>query len=197
MLTGEAWLQGAAHAYVRAHPPHDPCLIVYGAQFPAFLASHVAAGGLSYLPGVAALDRCWTEAHVAADAGGVDATALQAALAAGQDVLLAPHPAARWRWECAAPCYGIWDANRRGDGAAAGELPWEGQGALLTRPQAHVLWQCLGQGGCAFLDACAAGLPVSQAAAQALEAEPGLDLGRLLAQLLQAGAFTTFRRPPC
>lgn len=44
-------------------------------------------------------------------------------------------------------------------------------------------------GGCAFLDACAQGRPLSDAAFASLEARPQADLSRLMARLLNAGAF--------
>jgi hypothetical protein len=191
-LVGEAWLQAAALAYARAHAPDDACLIAYGREFPAFLAAFDAARELPYLPGVAALDRCWSESHLAADDPPLDAGALHAALAAGREVRLAPHAAARWRWEPAHPCYSIWDANRRPEAEPAMEFEWRAEGALLTRPDDQVLWQPAGAGACRFLDACRAGMGVAQAAAAALEEEPGLDLGAMLGGLVQAGAFTSF-----
>jgi hypothetical protein len=43
--------------------------------------------------------------------------------------------------------------------------------------------------GCAFLDACAAGGTLADAAAAALAADGEADLARLMARLLEAGAF--------
>jgi hypothetical protein len=43
--------------------------------------------------------------------------------------------------------------------------------------------------GCAFLAACAAGRPVADAAAAAIEAQADADLALLMEQLLAAGAF--------
>ena len=45
-------------------------------------------------------------------------------------------------------------------------------------------------GGCAFLDACSAGAVLSDVGLAALEADRDIDLATLMAQLLQAGAFT-------
>lgn len=191
-LVGDDWFQGAALAYARQHMPGDACLIAYGHDFPSFLAAAEAAAGLPYLPGVAALDRCWSESHLAADGAQADATALQAALAAGHDVRLVPHAAARWRWEPEHPCYSIWNANRDPDAAPAQQPEWRGEGALLTRPDSQVQWRQAGPGACAFLDACLAGAGISAAAAQAMEIEPGLDAAAMLGGLLQAGAFTSF-----
>ncbi|WP_343584814.1 DNA-binding domain-containing protein [Herbaspirillum sp.] len=191
-LVGEPWFQGAALAYARGNMPDDACLIAYGPGFPDFLASAEEARELPYLPGVARLDRCWTESHLAADDAPLDAAGLHAALAAGRDVCLAPHAAARWRWEAAYPIYSIWDANRRPDAELPAELAWRGEGALLTRPQGQVQWQAIGPGACRFLDACRDGIGVAAAAGLALEREPGLDAAAMLGGLVQAGAFTSF-----
>lgn len=190
-LVGEEWFQGAALAYAREHLPEDASLIAYGRDFPDFLAA-AAIDELPYLAGVAALDRCWTEAHLAADDAPLDVAALHAALAAGSDVRLKPHAATRWRWAPSHPSYSIWDANRRPDAALPAELDWRGEGALLTRPAGHVQWQPISAGACRFLDACRDGVGVGQAASLALEDEPALEVAAMLGSLIQAGAFTSF-----
>lgn len=193
-LVGDDWFQTAALAYARGHMPDDACLIDYGSQFPVFLAAAEAAAELPYLAGVAALDRCWSEAHQAADDALLDLTALHAALSDGCDVRLIPHAAARWHWEPMHPCYSIWAANRDPAAAPMQQPEWRGEGALLTRPESMVVWQQISHGACAFLDACRAGDSVSSAASQALAHEPGLDASTMLNALLQAGAFTSFHR---
>ncbi|HZG19649.1 MAG TPA: DNA-binding domain-containing protein [Herbaspirillum sp.] len=191
-LVGDDWMQAATLAYARQHLPRQASLIAYGEGFAAFLASLPAAAELPYLHGVAQLDRYWTEAHLAADQPPLDTSALHAALAAGQDVRLVPHAAARWHHDAQHPVYTIWSANRAPDVAALDDIDWHGEAALLTRTEAHVQWRPLGPGACAFLDACRAGHSIAGAAALALAREPELDIATLLAGLLQAGAFTTF-----
>ncbi|MGH6608906.1 MAG: DNA-binding domain-containing protein, partial [Burkholderiaceae bacterium] len=44
---------------------------------------------------------------------------------------------------------------------------------------------------CAFLDACAAGRPMMDAALAALEIDSAVDLSLLMATLLDAGAFAS------
>lgn len=191
-LVGEDWFQSAALAYAREHMPDDACLIAYGREFPAFLAAAEAAADLAYLPGVAALDRCWIESHLAADDALLETATLHTALVAGHDVHLVLHAAARWRWDPVSPIYSIWNANRDPDAEPALQPEWCGEGALLTRPDSQVLWQRISSGTCVFLDACNAGASVSAAVAQAIDDEPGLDAATMLSQLLQAGAFTSF-----
>jgi len=191
-LVGSDWMHAAALAYARDHLPRQASLIAYGEGFAAFLAALPAADELPYLPGVAMLDRCWTEAHLAADQPMVESAALQSALVAGQDVCLVPHAATRWHYDAQHPVTTIWSANRSDPAIEPGDIDWHGEAALFTRPQAEVQWQAISHGACRFLDACREGQPVTQAAALALAQEPDLDVAALLGQLLLAGAFTAF-----
>lgn len=188
-LVGEEWLRAAAVVYARDAMPAQPMLLEYGADFADFLARFEPAAELPYLPGVARLDRFWTEAHAAA----TEDTLIPAAvtqLASGNffRAQLQPHAATRWAWFADTPVYTIWSRNRS-DSAVDGDLDWQAEGALLTRPQDSVQWRALDRAGCAFLDACAAGGTVADAAQAALAAQADADLGRLMATLLEAGAF--------
>jgi hypothetical protein len=188
-LVGGEWFRAAAAVFVREQLPGQATLMYYGAQFAAFLAVFPAAAELPYLPGVARLDRFWTESHGAPDAAALDPAALAglapAALAA---TVLHPHAAARWAWFPGQPIYTVWQQNREASDAA-GEIDWRGEGALLTRPHSVVRWLRLDAAGCAFLDACAAGSPLAAAAAAALAAQEDADLALLMKTLLEAGAF--------
>jgi hypothetical protein len=55
-LVGAEFFDYAAHTFIEGYLPSEACLAVYGAQFPAFLASLPAASQLSYLPYVARLE---------------------------------------------------------------------------------------------------------------------------------------------
>ena len=170
--------------------PADPTLLRYGASFPGFLARFEPAAELPYLPGVARLDRYWTEAHAAPDAAALDASAVaRLAPAALAETVLHPHPAARWAWFADGPIYTIWSRNRA-DSVPAADLDWRPEGALLVRPRDTVEWIALDAAGCAFLDACAAGGTLAGAARAALEAQGNADLARLMSNLLEAGAFS-------
>ena len=189
-LVGEEWFRAAAAIHVREALPADPTLLRYGAAFADFLARFDPAAELPYLPGVARVDRLWTEAHAAPDADVLDPSAVARlapeALAA---TVLHPHPAARWAWFADAPIYTIWSRNR--DVATLNDnLDWQPEGALLTRPRDAVEWIPLDAGGCAFLDTCAAGANLAAAAQKALEAQGNTDLARLMSALLTAGAFS-------
>lgn len=191
-LTGEEWFRAAAAVYVRETPPDDPALVRYGASFPAFLAQFEPARELPYLPGVARLDRLWTESHIARDEAALDAAVL-ADLAAEKlaTAVLYPHAAARWAWFADAPVFSIWSRNHTTN-VTDGEMwqpEWKAEGALLTRMHGVVESIPLDAAGCAFLDRCANGGTLSQAAGAALTTQSDADLQQLMAMLLRAGAF--------
>ena len=188
-LVGDDWFRAAAALHVADEPPRDGRLLVYGAGFPDFLARFEPAASLPYLPDVARLDALWREAHAAADAAVLtpDALAGLPPRALGE-LRLRPHPAARWACFDAQPVFAIWQRNRDATDADA-PLDWHGDGGLLTRPLDAVHAEPFCHGGCALLDACAAGATLGEAAEGALAAKPDTDLSSVLAQLLRAGAL--------
>ena len=185
----------AAARFVRDHLPHEGGLASYGEGFAGFLASFEPAAELPYLPGVASLDRAWTEAHLAADAIALAASALAALspqeLAAS---VLVPHPSARWLSFASLPAYTIWQRHRDAQ-PLDDDLVWQGESALVVRPGAAVCWQPIDAAGAAFLTACANRLRFAEAAAIAEAAtSPGAFLEAALPRLVMAGAFTRVER---
>jgi hypothetical protein len=216
-LVGDEWMRAAAAVYVREAPPAEPSLLHYGAGFPEWLTTFPPAADLRWLADVARLDRAWTEAHVAADEPPVEAAAV-AALAPAElaRTALRPHASARWHFAADAPVHTLWQRNRRSaaeipDEDVGADLDWRGEGALLTRPKDAVESIALDAAGIAFLDACAAGGTLADAAAAAIAAAaagagddtgragvragttPDVDLAQLMAALLTAGAFGQLR----
>jgi len=195
-LVGDEWLRAAAAIYVRDARPTQPMLLHFGADFADFLGRFEPAADLPYLPGVARLDRYWTEAHVADSEEVLDPAALTR-LASGNffRAQLQPHAATHWAWFDDAPIYTIWSRNRS-NGAVDTDIQWQPEGALLTRPRDAVLWRPFGRAGCAFLSACAAGGTLADATHAALEVDAEADLGRLMADMLEAGAFSRLHITP-
>lgn len=188
-LVGEEWFRAAAAVYVREALPADPSLFNYGAGFADFLARFQPAAELPYLPGVARLDRYWTEAHTAPDEAALEPAAVACLTPETlARTVLHLHPAARWAWFENAPICTIWSRNRA-DSASEPGLDWQSEGALLVRPGDTVEWITLDAAGCSFLDACAAGSTLAGAAQAALGAQGNADLARLMSSLLEAGAF--------
>lgn len=192
-LVGDEWLRAAAAVYARKALPSLPMLLDYGVDFADFLARFEPAAELPYLPGVARLDRCWTEAHIAATEDPLDAADI-AQFADGNfyRLRLQPHAAARWAWCAEAPAYTIWSRNRSQEHDEA-EIDWRAEGALLTRPLDAVTWCALDRAGCVFLDICANGGTVAEATQAALDIDRQTDLSNLIATLLDAGAFSRIR----
>lgn len=188
-LVGTDWFRAAAAIYVRRSPPSDPRLLLYGGTFAEFIETFEPAQALPYLANVARLDRLWTDVHTARDEAGIDVTSM-ASLAPEQlgQMTLPLRASVRWQWFAGQPAYTIWRCNRETIDTP-GQLDWSGEGALLTRPAGAVMWQPLGPGGCAFLDACAASKTLDEAAHNALDAQPSLDFTQLLGDLITAGVF--------
>ena len=188
-LVGAEWFRAAAATFVRAQPPRDGRLLMYGETFADFIAGFEPARDLPYLADVARLDRLWIEAHVAEDATAVDSAWLASLLPAQLGALrLRPHPAARWCLFDDLPIYSIWASNRLGM-ETHDEIVWQGEGALLTRSVDVVGWQALDFSGGAFLDACAEGCLLAEAAGAALGVQPDVDVAAVLSRLLSAGAL--------
>lgn len=189
-LVGDEWFRAAAAVYAHAAPPQNGLLMDYGQSFSEFLAQFEPAVALPYLTAVARLDRCWTECHLAFDAPALDADWLaRQPLETLRTVSLQPHPAARWAWCETHPAYALWQNHRKG-AIAQDDLPWVGDGGLLTRPRDAVTWRALSTAGVAFMDACASGLALEAAATAAITAEPSVDFAALITQLLNAGGLT-------
>ncbi|MEO6363037.1 MAG: DNA-binding domain-containing protein [Caldimonas sp.] len=184
-IVGRAWFDAAAALFLRSSPPVDGRLAIYGASFPDFLGSFEPGRELPYLPGVALLDRLWTESHLAADEPLLGASAL-AGLAAAElaGAVLVPHASARWATFAEMPIYTLWQRHREGLDVAA-DLSWQGECALLTRPGGTVEWRSISPGEAAFLDACAAGASFAEAASCV-----GDDVARALPRLIACGAFS-------
>jgi hypothetical protein len=189
-LVGTEWFRAAATVHAHQSPPTDARLLYYGANFPGFLDDFEHAQQLPYLGNVAQLDRLWNEVHSEVDEPGLDLSVFADFTPEKMSLMrLKPRAAARWIWFADQPAYSIWRFNRE-QLDMPDDLAWIGEGALLTRTSGAVEWRALSAGGCAFLDACVAGLPLDQAAVQALEAEPELEFMDMLTGLITAGVFT-------
>lgn len=189
-LVGDEWFRAAAAVYVRREPPDEPMLALYGRGFAHFLAHFDPAADVPYLPDVARVDRLWSEAHAAADAAPLDASALRALTAADlARYTLRLHPATRWAWCDAFPVHTLWSRNRVAGAVDATPFDWQPEGVLLTRPHGAVQQRPLALAGAALLAACAARDSIEQAVAATLVADPGADAGALIGQCVAAGAF--------
>jgi hypothetical protein len=196
-VVGPDWLAAAARLHADEVPPRRASLLTYGEDFPAWLADFPPAADMPFLAGLARLDVLWTVAHLAADAAPLD-PARMAALRPEDFArsTLALHPATRFAgFDESLPS--LWRALQpAGPPPARFELELRPEGLLIVRPGLEIETLVVGPGALAFLSACAEGASLADAAVGALTAEAGLDLSRLFATLVAAGAFQSLRTLP-
>ncbi len=182
---GEDRFRAAAIAFLRASPPVEPRLHLWGGAFPAWLAAHPETAGQPWLGDLAGLEWAREEVYYAADAPALVPTALAALPQERYPALrLRLHPTARLlasRW----PIDALW----RGEVASPPPTPAH---VLVSRPGMEVQTLVLTAGEHALLAALSADATLADAAEAALDAEPGLDLTAILARHLAAGTFTSF-----
>lgn len=182
-LVGDEFFAAMAVVFLRAHPPRSRMLMLYGAEFPAFLEAFPPVANLGYLPDVARLDQAMRESYHAADSRALDEAAFQRLIGAdlaGLRLSLAPSlRLVRSAW----PIVSIWLANAEG-----GPSPRPvAEDALILRPEFDPRPRCLPPGGGAFV----AGLMAGETLGAAVErAGPDLDLPAVLGLLIAGQAIT-------
>ncbi len=189
-LAGDEWFRTLAARYARANPSARPTLPRYGQDFERFLATFEPVKELPYLPGVARLDRYWTEAHMARDEAPVDPHALAALDDASlSQQVLRLHASARWYWFDTHPVFTIWRRSRAPLPRDESRIDWHGEGALVVRTHGVPRGLGLNAAGCAFLATCADGGTLGEAASAALQFDANVEPAALVGPLLDAGVF--------
>jgi len=187
-LVGPDYFAAAARRFVAAHPPRQPVLAEYGAEFPAFLETLPDAP--EYLGDVARLEWAVNRACHAPDLPALDAAGLESARpAALEDLRLLPHPAARLLVS-PYPVHRIREANRpEAGGSETVDLGEGGVALLIWRRGAQAMFRALTAAEHRFTAAMFAGAPLARAASLALAADPAFDLASTLAFLLSEPVF--------
>ena len=200
-LVDDRFFGYAADAYVRAEPPTEPRLFVYGAGFADFLASFPPCHGLPYLPDVARLE--WA-LHTACHAPAVnppEGTALARALAAltGDEtarIVFAVDPSVRYL-ASPYPLDRIWCANQPGAdpeasvGLDAGSVHLE-----VRRNRDQAVFRSLPLGEWTLRARLAAGRSLEDSAAEASTADAELNLAGALSALFTQGLLVDFTLTP-
>lgn len=187
-LLGDAYFNALAGLFVRAHPPQDPRLMQYGADFPAFLTGFAPLAHLPYLADVARLELAMRSSYHAADHRAFGPAELAAlppdhvgeltlALAPSAVILRSAHPIVGIRAK-----------------ALGGTLTTKSaQDVLIARrdfdPEPHVL----PAGAYGFLHALQSGNTLAEAAALATDDTPEFDLSTTLS--LALGLLILTERP--
>jgi len=193
-LVGEEFFRAMAAVFVRERPPSSPLLVRYGENFPDFIETFEPAGSLPYLADVARLEMARLQSLHAADARPVDARELGAAMRAGEhasDLLLALHPSLRLLASGFA-VVSIWAAHQ-GHGDLAEVDEWQGESALVVRPQLDVLVVPCDPGTIEFALCLQRGCGFAESAATAAAIASGFDLSATLTLLLAHGAITSIQ----
>ncbi len=181
-LVGDEFFGAMAVVFLRAHPPRNRQLALYGADFPEFLAQFPPVAHLGYLPDVARLEQALRDSYHAADSTGVPLEALtsltEAQLLQARIGLAPSLRVMRSDW----PVYSIWAANMRGGAAPV----MRAEDAAILRPEFDPEPHLLPPGGVAFLTALQAEKPLIEALAATGE---GFDLSPILGLLLQGRAI--------
>lgn len=182
-LVGAEFFAAMAVEFLRAHPPRSRMMMLYGADFPAFLAGFPPVAHLGYLADVARIEQALRESYHAADAVPLGAERLAAvppeAFLAARLTFAPSLRLIRSDW----PALSIWQANQS---AAGGALAAVGAESLVILrqdfdPAPHALTP-----GMADILAC---LLRGQPVGLAMEAAHGeSDLNDLLTLLMRHGA---------
>jgi hypothetical protein len=182
-LVGDEFFAAMAGVFLRTHPPTSRMLMLYGAEFPAFLEGFPPVGHLGYLPDVARIDQAMRECYHAVDSVALDELAFQRLIGAdiaGLTLQFAPSlRLVRSRW----PVVSIWTANHEG-----GPPPLAvAEDAVVLRPEFDPRPHILPNGGAAFLAGLLSGLRLDEAMD---EAGQDLDLPAVLGVLIAGRAIT-------
>lgn len=193
-LVGEQFFRHAARAYVRANPPLAPQLLAYGDDFSTFLDGFEPAQSVPYLSDVARLEWARQQAYFSADSTPLSPQSLQAVPAdAYAGLVFILHPSVRLV-ASRFPVQRIWEVNQAaGDSVERVDLKSGPERVLVLRPLRTVLARLLSSGDFALVTAIGSGASLSQAAGDALAAEPSFDLQGALAAHLQHGTFSNYR----
>ena len=181
-LVGAERFRHAAYRFAEAAPPTLPQLSQYGGGFADFLAHFRPARSLPYLPDLARLEWQRNESYFAADAPTLDARALERIAPEDMGRLrFRPHPSVRLL-ATAFPVLRFVDATSSADGLHI----------LTHRTDASVGSVVVSPGDYALVRAFSKGATLEAAAAEALAAEPDIELQQTLLLHIQRGTFSTF-----
>ena len=185
-LVGEANFKVPAGAFLRAHPPKSPLLMLWGDELPQFLTGFAPVQSIGYLPDVARLEQALRESYHAADTDPIDPAILgqtppedltRSQLRLAPAVRLVSSP-----W----PVHAIWRFNME-PGAPTPAMAAEA--VLITRPAYAPIQSVLPAGGGAFVASLARGDRLEDAMCAPGVPDP-FDLNSTLGLLLSGSAIT-------
>lgn len=187
-LVGEEFFRAMAQVYVTQDPPRSPILFRYGSTFPDFVAGFAPAAEVPFLADVARLELARGRAYHAADVrplppeafASLDADRLTVTgvrLHPSVEILTSPFPVVS-----------IWRAHQ--EESEPRLTNFEGEAALILRPDLDVEVHLLPRGGYQFLSALHQGASFSRAATIAVAEVPTFHAVKNLAMLIEARTIT-------
>jgi hypothetical protein len=190
-LVDERFFRYAASEFIRFHPPTEPRLVRYGAEFPNFLRTFEGLAEMPFVSETARLEWAIAEALDEAWLPAVPLAALNDAGEATPDLVL--QPSLRFvisHW----PVLSIWSAHQEGgdlDSLRAAERKPER--VALWRAGDNVRFSLLSSAQFSFRYSLKAGLGLEKAVARALTHEPMFDVVGALVGLFADGLVTDVR----
>ena len=200
-LVDDRFFDYAADAYIRAEPPAEPRLFVYGGGFADFLADFPPCHGLPYLPDVARLEWALHMAYHAPAVHAPEGAALAGVLATltGDEtvrLVFAVDPSVRYL-ASPYPVDRIWCANQPGaDPEASVELDAGSVHLEVRRTQDQAMFRSLPLGEWTLRARLAAGRSLEDSAAEASTADAELNLAGALRALFAQGLLVDFTLTP-
>lgn len=187
-VVGEPFFMAAAREFLAGNPPRTRSLVLYGAEFPAFLETFPPAGSVPYLADLARLERAALEALHATDAQPLTASHLEQL---GEGLLehrFRVHPAARLVVS-SHPIVALWHANGDDPDPQLRHIAGRPETALVTRPQFQVMIRHLEGADEVFIRALFDDASVTDAFAEAAAADGAFDGTSAWRTILESGIF--------
>ncbi len=192
-IVGEAFFESMAGEFVSLHPPVQPVLAEYGADFPAYVTGHGPAATLPYLGDVARLDWALNLAYHAPMAPRLLAPdlaefspewlfELKLALATGVSLVRSPWPIDR-----------IWHAAQSRGYSGTVALDEGPASVLVLRRPDDAAFASLYPAEASFVEALTNGASLGEAAETAFSVEPAFDPTTTFARLLSLEAFAAMQ----
>jgi hypothetical protein len=193
-LIDERFFRYAASQFIRFHPPTEPRLVRYGAEFPNFLRTFEGLDEMPFVAETARLEWAIAEALDEASPAPLPLCALDSAGVETPQLVL--QPSLRFiisHW----PVLSIWSAHQEG-----GDI--DGIRAIGRRPERIALWRAGDSvrfslptsAQFSFRYSLRAGLGLDKAVARALTHEPMFDLVGALVSLFADGLVTEVNLKP-
>ncbi len=183
-LLGDEFFKAMAGIFLRAHPPGDPRLQLWGAKFPGFLARFEPVAHLPYLPDMARLELGLRQSYHAADATPLPIAGRDPAEVLALKPRLAP---ATLILRSRFPIYSIWQKNT---GQPDLKIDWQPETVLITRPEFDPKVHLLPEGGHTFSRHLKGRLTLAEAVTATQTIDTDVDASAILTLILSSGALT-------